>query len=179
MNMKCSNCGNSNATTHIKQNINGQVSEAYLCPECAEKAGVGGMFSGFGSFGFGGFSPFGSLLGSFFDEGFSPRSIAPSKRCGICGSSFSEIAERGQVGCSQCYDTFSGELAPSIERIHGRTSHTGKQPGGCSSSDKTPDKTSELELLRKQMDEAVKKQEYEQAAVLRDKIRELEANLNG
>ncbi|MBQ6797458.1 MAG: UvrB/UvrC motif-containing protein, partial [Clostridia bacterium] len=30
-----------------------------------------------------------------------------------------------------------------------------------------------------QMDEAVKKQEYEQAAVLRDKIRELEANLNG
>lgn len=176
--MKCTNCSNNNATTHIKQNINGQISEAYLCPECAEKAGVGGMFSGFGGFGFGNFSPFSSLLGSLFDDSYTARSIAPSKRCETCGSTFSHIAENGQAGCSDCYDTFAAELAPSIKRIHGKATHTGKLPD-TKHEDKTVSVKTQLADLKKQMDEAVKKQEYEQAAVLRDKIKELEAGLNG
>lgn len=175
--MKCSNCGNNNATTHIRQNINGKVSEAYLCPECAEKAGVGGMFGGLGGFGSFGFSPFGSLLGSLFDDALPRRSIAPSKRCGTCGLTFSQIAESGEAGCPDCYDVFSSELAPSIERLHGRTSHNGKRPGASSGEIKKDDPRSQLEALRQQMSEAVEKQEYEQAAVLRDKIKELEGKL--
>lgn len=178
--MKCTNCGNNNATTHIKQNINGQVSEAYLCPECAEKAGVGGMFSDFGGFGFGGFSPFGSLLGTLFGDAHTPRSLNPARRCQTCGCTFSDIAKNGKAGCPDCYDTFVNELNASIQRIHGITSHTGKQPKrGTSTEEKKDDKTAQLVLLKKQMSEAVEKQEYEQAAVLRDKIKELEASING
>ena len=35
--MKCTNCGMNNATCHYRYNINGKVTEAHLCPDCAAK----------------------------------------------------------------------------------------------------------------------------------------------
>ena len=33
--MKCDRCGKNEATFHYKTNINGRVTEAHLCPDCA------------------------------------------------------------------------------------------------------------------------------------------------
>ena len=185
--MKCSRCNNE-ATTHLHQNINGQVTEAWLCSECAEKMGIGGMFGSFGGFGdFSSLGSFDSLLGSIFGGSSSARALPKQTRCSVCGSSFSDIAERGKVGCAECYDLFASQLRPTIERIHGRNTHAGKQPGKVTpdAQSKQNDKTeaaagSKAETketvasLRKELKKAVEHEEYEKAAQLRDRIRAME-----
>ena len=109
--MLCQNCGKNEATTHIKQVINGDTAERHLCSDCAEHLGYGDAFSGFG------FDVAG-LFGNFF------------------GSSF----------------IFSSAEPVSEEEA----------------------KTDEREELKKQMDEAVAAQNFELAAQLRDRIKELE-----
>jgi len=94
-----------------------------------------------------------------------------SLRCDKCGSTFNDIVRSGKIGCGDCYSTFYDKLLPSLERLHGRTSHEGKIPNGIV---EVPDKT-EKEKLQDELDEAVKSQDYEKAAELRDKIKEMES----
>lgn len=189
--MKCSRCNNE-ANTHLHQNINGQVSDIWLCSDCAEKMGVGGMFSSFG--GFGGFGDFGlsgdfdSLLGSIFG-GAPLRAMPKQTRCNVCGMSFSDIAEKGKVGCANCYELFADQLKPTIERIHGKNIHVGKLPGKnapTGSEPNLPEKSKAkatkaepqveetVDSLRAELKKAVQNEEYEKAAQLRDRIREME-----
>lgn len=192
--MKCQNCGKNEVNVHLRQNINGQVSEYALCSECAEKLGVGGMFADFGSFGgFGGinllggmdpFAGFESLLGNMLSGG-AVKSLPRTQRCGLCGSSFDDIARRGKAGCAECYEQFADRLNPSIERLHNRTRHIGKMPGRPSAagsekvqSDEKPAAASApvetVDTLRTQLREAVAREDYERAAILRDRIKEME-----
>ena len=46
--MLCQNCGKNEATTHIKQIVNGDMAESHLCAECAKNLGYSDMLSGFG-----------------------------------------------------------------------------------------------------------------------------------
>lgn len=197
--MKCQHCGKNEVNVHLRQSINGQVSEYALCSECAEKLGVGGMFADFGSFGsFGGMNlldgfPFGGLLGSMMG-GSATKTLPQTRRCKLCGSSFDDIANRGKAGCAECYELFGDRLAPSIERIHNRARHIGKLPGKAAQASNTPadapaaqtvptdrqvkkqaaHQTDSLESLRARLKDAVAKEEYEQAAILRDRIKEME-----
>lgn len=194
--MKCQHCGKNEVNVHLRQSINGQTSEYALCSECAEKLGVGGMFADFDSFGgFGGMNflnsfPFGGsmfapLFGSMMG-GSAAKTLPQTRRCELCGSSFDDIAKRGKTGCAQCYDTFGDRLAPSIERMHNRTRHIGKLPGKAAPAPTAPpsaqrqvskpetSKADTVETLRARLNEAIAKEEYEQAAVLRDRIKEME-----
>lgn len=82
-----------------------------------------------------------------------------------------DIAKTGKVGCAQCYETFFDDLLPSIRRIHGNTRHTGKLAG---SAGKELRVVNELEQARQELHDAIEKQEFEKAAKLRDRIKELE-----
>lgn len=194
--MKCQHCGKNEANVHLRQNINGQVTEHALCSQCAEQMGVGGMFADFGSFGgFGGlgmmngfdhFAGLGSLLGSMLG-GTQQRTLPRTTRCKVCGSSFDDIAARGKLGCADCYELFADRLAPSIERMHNRAKHVGKLPGRPAAENKPaapvqvqPEKKPEppvetAEDLRAQLRAAVAAEEYEKAAILRDRIKEMES----
>ncbi len=163
--MLCQSCEKRQATTHIKTILNGELKEFNLCPECAAKLGYGSFF---GNFGF----DLDKLFGSFM-EGFGTTKT--SKRCKFCGSSFEDIAKSGKVGCAQCYDEFYDELLPSIQRIHGRTSHAGKLARSAGAEVKIKN---EMSQCRYELEQAVKAQEFEKAAELRDRIRELEKGLN-
>lgn len=169
--MLCQRCNKNEVTTHYTQNVNGQITEYHLCSECAEAMGIGGMFSGFGGFGGFTFSPLGGMLGSMLGAPAYSHSALPTvERCELCGSSFSDIAERGKAGCAKCYEVFRNQLMPSIERLHGNTSHAGKRPDGGAASVKQ----SELEGLKEKLRQAIDAQEYEKAAEYRDRIKELE-----
>lgn len=85
---------------------------------------------------------------------------------------FSEIAQSGRAGCPECYTTFYDRLLPSIQRIHGKTRHTGKIPAEGSENGR---REREIEQLRKQLSDCIMRQEYEQCAALRDRIHELES----
>ncbi len=159
--MLCQACEKRQATTHIKTILNGELKEYNLCSECAHKNGYSSFF---GDLNF----DLDKLFGSFMD------SIGPSKirkRCQCCGSSFEDIAKSGKVGCAECYDVFYDELLPSVQRIHGRTSHTGKLAHSAGTEVKV---RNEIARYRAELEKAIKSQEFEKAAELRDKIKELE-----
>lgn len=167
--MKCNHCGKNEANTHYKKIINGKKEEMYLCDECAKELGVMDEFS---------FEPFSmdSILGdSFFGNllgaGASAfNSLAGIDRCTYCGSSFNDIVNSGKVGCSHCYEKFEDKLTPSIEKLHGRTKHIGKNVSYEAENDEQPN---EIATLKAELKQAIQEQRFEDAAVLRDKIKSI------
>ncbi len=168
--MLCQSCQKKQANTHIKTIVNGELTEMSLCSECASKLGYGNVFSHM--------FDLGSLMSGFMGEP-STSALAPEEKCPMCGSTFYAISKSGKVGCAECYNVFYDKLLPSIKRIHGNTVHAGKRAGD-SASHKLPAQSSaevqkdETAVLKRQLDEAVKSQEFERAAQLRDRIKELE-----
>lgn len=166
--MLCENCGKYAATTHIKTNINGQVIQKHLCSVCASKSGYNQSFG------------LDSLFGSFFGESLKAQPLADTrKRCEGCNITFDEIVKRGKVGCDKCYDTFLEQLIPSLQRMHGKAKHIGKKPLAKAKIIEQKAQQNELENLKATLEECIKNQEFEQAAVVRDKIKELEGKQNG
>lgn len=161
--MICELCKNHQASTHIKSMVNGEYSELWLCADCASKKGYGNFFAQTGT-------DFSSFLGNFFGDGLPSRTSA--SRCKRCGSSFADIARSGKVGCSECYSEFYDDLLPSIQKIHGNIQHTGKVAANASADVKIARK---IEKTRQELAIAVKNQNFELAAQLRDKINEMEA----
>ena len=125
-----------------------------------------------------------SLLGNLFDNAIEAASKVDIEEREIkllakmSGNNlYSEIAKTGHVGCADCYDVFGDELFPLIRRIHGNTTHCGKN------SDRTvqkaekhePTKEEKIAQLKNELDAAVKEQNFERAAELRDTIKGMEA----
>jgi protein arginine kinase activator len=168
--MKCQKCGANNANTHVKTIINGEFKEYDLCSDCAKKMGYTNVFTDIDS-------EFSSLLGSFFGNVLPARTQAT--RCEFCGSTYSDIAKSGHVGCANCYEVFAQQLLPSIRRMHGNTTHCGKHSEQAANSkpEKAAEETKEQKIarLKSELDKAVQEQNFEQAAKLRDMIKEMEA----
>lgn len=169
--MKCQKCGKNTANTHVKTIINGEFREYDLCSECAHKMGYTNVFADMEN-------DFSSLLGSFFTNVLPARTQAT--RCEFCGSTYPEIAKTGMVGCAHCYELFADQLYPSIRRMHGNTTHCGKNSGRAAEKSEKPEKPAEetkeetIKKLQSELDAAVKEQNFERAAELRDKIKEME-----
>lgn len=151
-------------TTHVKTIVDGELTEYLLCAECAQKLGYGSMLTGLGL-------SFGGALGKIFGSGGGFDTV----RCRCCGASFEEIARSGKVGCAECYDTFRDRLMPLIQQIHGGAKHRGKVPGGDLPLARPE---GQLAVLRDRLREAIGREDFERAAVLRDGIRRLEAGKN-
>ena len=98
------------------------------------------------------------------------------KSCPICGITFAEFRKEGRLGCSYDYVCFQEDVEPLLKSIHGAKIHRGKRPTQQVSS---PDRQNELILLRREMQEAVEKEDYERAGQLRDQIQELESAPSG
>lgn len=153
--MFCDKCGKNYATTHIKTVVNGIVTEQNLCSECAAESG----YTGFGG---GSISQIlSTMLGG---NNFNSNGV----KCSHCGTDFAEISKTGKVGCSECYKTFKKELLPYLRRIHGSVKHTGNVPNIEVSKKDT------VQELKTRLSRLIEEENYEEAAVVRDKIRELE-----
>ena len=168
--MLCQSCGKKTATTHIKTIVNGKLMEYHLCTDCAKHKGYGNIFSNWGM-------DFSNLLGGFLGNSLDNSQVT---RCPSCGASFEEITRSGKIGCADCYKTFRSQLLPVIQRIHGTTHHKGKVPGGSAlrvtggEHQIMPVKESPLDEKKRLLKQAIEKQDFEQAAVLRDQIKEME-----
>ncbi len=164
--MKCQHCNNREANTHIRRIINGKKEEMYLCEECAKELGVMNDFD-FEPFSFDGL--FSNLLGAG-TRAFN--SLVGIDSCSSCGTTVSDIINSGRVGCADCYDKFEDRLMPSIEKLHGKTKHIGKNvtyTTTTNSDDEVPKNS--IETLKEELKKAVQEQRFEDAAVLRDKIK--------
>ena len=163
--MLCQNCGKYEATTHVKRIINGESAEVHLCSDCAKALGYNDVFGGFGN-------TFGDLLGSFFGEPQVGAISSRTLRCEKCGNTFNDIVNSGKIGCADCYTTFYDKLLPSLQRIHGKTRHEGKNPT-IIKAEATNIKINPVEDLENELKQAIEEQNFEKAAQLRDKINEL------
>ncbi|WP_422447014.1 UvrB/UvrC motif-containing protein [Thermoanaerobacterium sp. DL9XJH110] len=175
--MMCQECQKRPATVHITKIVNGEKSQMHLCEECAREKHLG-FSAGLNPFGFDDETDFsiGKLLSSFFEpENQGYKQTPDSLKCDRCGLSFPRFTQTGRFGCSHCYDAFKGQLDPMLRRIHGKTFHVGKVPRRSGSEIRIKN---ELNRLKRELQEAINAEEYERAAVLRDRIKELEQKKN-
>lgn len=158
--MVCEICGQREATVHVTEIEQGQLREIHMCEECARKQGesMGGPFS---------WADLLAGLAGVVSEGVVDSSV----RCPRCGRGFADFRRTGRLGCSECYATFEDGLVPIIRRVHGATTHTGRRPA-CVATQAPA--ACNIEDLRRRLAEAVANEEYEEAARLRDALRELE-----
>jgi protein arginine kinase activator len=159
--MKCQKC-TKQATLHITEVINDEhFEELHLCEECAQKyihepqQHAGGAKGG--------------EAGAI--EETDEATALNQRECPVCGIKFVEFRNSGRLGCPHDYQEFREELTPLLENIHGETRHCGKTPRRLPQNKQTQ---SELLQLRKQLQQAVTREAYEEAARLRDRIRKLE-----
>ena len=177
--MLCSNCGKNEANVRYTRIINGEKTEYILCDECAKKAGLEDIdFS----------MPinFSNFLSDFFDD----DSLLPSftshqnSRCHKCGLSFDDFVKNGKFGCGECYSTFEDKLDSILKNLHGSSKNVGKAPKRLPKKanvvnhnnveeNKVDEKRARIDKLSKDLELAIKEERYEDAAKIRDEIKQI------
>lgn len=170
--MRCERCNDKEAAVHITTIKNGEKKALHLCGDCAAE-------EGYFAWSFEPQFPIHGLLGGVMQKmtGDGPVSVAGTRACSACGRTYREFARTGFLGCTDCYQAFSDAIDPLIQRMQAGTVHRGKQPDRDrpSVATKRISTAEQVGDLRAELQEAVSKEEYEKAAQLRDRIRELEA----
>ena len=96
---------------------------------------------------------------SFFASPVLPKS------CPSCGTTFVDFNKTGLFGCPDCYTFFENDLIEPLKNLHGAFLHVDTNP-----------EADELAALKKRLQEAIATENYEEAARLRDCIKEMKAD---
>lgn len=161
--MLCSICGKNEATAHLTEIVNDKMTKLHLCESCAKEKGAE-MEEHFG---------LSDLLAGLADLGANLEPGAMSAiKCAACGFTYQDFKKTGRLGCGDCYEAFKKHLDPLLKRIHGANRHVGKVP---LMAGKTVKENRTLQDMKARLEKAIKAEEFEEAAKLRDMIRELDA----
>ena len=164
--MLCSICGQIEASIHVEGVLDNKSIKLHLCEKCAQEKGMEldiakPKFS------------LVDLLANLSDWEIPGHKNLETVRCPSCGLSYSQFREVGRLGCAECYTTFSVQLEPLLKRIHGNSRHlVGKSVARAEGGSGIDEKT-----LRKQLDEAIAAEEFEEAARLRDSLKKTKGRL--
>ena len=182
--MLCDNCKVNQATVHLTEIIDEEMTELHLCEDCArEKSAT--MEQHFG---------LSDLLAGLADLG---TQVGPEEEtkvsCPNCGMAYSDFKRIGRLGCSGCYHSFEKSLTGLLKRIHGSSQHVGKapslpatppparlpaapksEPSATPRGERPKEPKDPLQELREKLQKAVREEAFEEAAKLRDKIHEME-----
>jgi protein arginine kinase activator len=167
--MLCDNCKVNQATVHLTEIIDEEMTELHLCEDCArEKSATMDHHFGLSDL-LAGLADLGAQIGTETDVKIA---------CQNCGMTYNDFKRIGRLGCSECYQSFEKSLTGLLKRIQGSSHHIGKTPSAplprphaAAKSEKAKDA---LQELREKLQKAVQAEAFEEAAALRDKIRELE-----
>ena len=168
--MNCQSDGCDRDATHHETIIeDGRVKEVHLCEECAREKtepvqktiSLSDILS--------------TLLSQIGGKGLTELA---NVSCPSCGMSYTDFRSSGRLGCGHDYEAFELALVPLLEKIQYAAGHTGKQPGRQTGAQK---EEHEILRLRRALERAVQREEYETAAELRDRLNRLteQANVNG
>jgi protein arginine kinase activator len=167
MPVKCQRCEKP-ATFHITELTDDKPRELHFCEDCAksylekeheEAKAATPTLAG--------------VLAQQLKLGQTANELArlDQKACPVCGITFFEFRKQGRLGCPHDYVCFERELDPLIMNIHGESTHTGKRPKRFV---RNTDKQTEIIRLRRDMQAAVEKEDYERASQIRDELLKLE-----
>ena len=103
---------------------------------------------------------------------FTPATVYREvTRCPVCGQTLSDFKRTGKLGCSECYTAFKSPLNEVLRQVHRNPVHVGKIPGNMRAE---LSKKHKLRELKNALQEAVKNENYEEAAKLHKEILEIE-----
>jgi len=157
--MKCQNCGNNEVNFRYSSNINGNVTEALLCSDCARK------------------------LGYLNDETFS---FAMPSLSGMVSDFFGDSVFSGFPGLSSGFrmPPFQGfaalpmyfePVSPKYSEPSAPEKSAVPAQGVDIEAGDDIKKRRELNMLREQMKKAAEEENFEKAAELRDEIKKFES----
>lgn len=162
--MMCDECGIRPATIRLMSVVDGEKIARDLCAHCLtdvkktlpslDLSGLDGMLA--------------SLLAATKKMGVAQPEIDIT--CPHCNMTYAAFQQGGMLGCANCYHAFREPLEVLLKRIHGHTQHMGRSTG--STGEGIAQKLNVMNL-RQQLAKAIASEEYEQAASLRDRIREI------
>jgi protein arginine kinase activator len=161
--MLCDICKKTEATVHLTQIVEGKMLKVDLCESCAKEKGVQEAA---------GFSLADLLVGLGAAEEIKVES--PGAQCPVCGFTHADFKKTGRLGCSACWETFEAGLASLLKAMHKGEHHLGKVPVKAMHTLALSGKVREL---TERLEKAVHEEKYEDAAQIRDEIRELESKL--
>lgn len=176
--MLCENCKKNEANVRYTQIVNGIKKEMHLCEECSRKLGINDM-------NFNMPIDFSSFFGDFLNEynhSFMPLLETEKKLvCDKCKMTYDDFIETGKFGCSNCYNIFSENIDPILKRLHGSNRYIGRKAKNTKSSKKIEElqtkvdtKDSKIANLKNELKKMIKEEKYEEAAKIRDQIKEIE-----
>ena len=157
--MLCQICKKKNATVHYTEVSNNKIVEIHLCQKCALEKGIS-------------FKPeflLADLMAGLVQLEKSPK-LQKGEKCSNCGLDYSGFREMGRLGCVKCYETFKESLGTLLKNIHGSSSHIGKVPA---TAEQEVDSVIVVKKLRDRLEKFVEREEFEEAARMRDEIRKL------
>lgn len=152
---------------HLTSIVNGAMTEEHLCGQCAAAAGITGH----------GTEAAGDIQ-NMLSQALEASKLAPqilgqgggAAKCPHCGTTADEIRRTGKLGCPRDYEVFGGMQGLVAAAQAGATRHVGKVPGTASPETKLAVLTARAEHLQGRLDGAVRREDYESAAKLRDEI---------
>jgi protein arginine kinase activator len=157
----CHFCGQP-ATIHYTSIVAAEKVEQHLCEGCARERGVIAADA----------TPAAplnlqALVQLILGQHPPPAADAGSLKCPECGLKYAQFRADGRLGCPHDYDAFRDALLPLLERIHRDADHRGKAPRRAAGR-------ADLADLRADLNRAIRDERYEDAAALRDRIRQKE-----
>lgn len=164
--MICNKCSSNRATIHIIDIKPEGIRDLHVCEECAKKRGFIPEIS----------SNIDELLRMIGEEQVlgepnSENNVEDdSPKCPQCAFSAKDISRSSKFGCEEDVALFRNEIKPVLMKIHNATKHTGRSASFCSDNSR---KQQALQAFENQLADALKSEDYELAARLRDKIKGL------
>jgi len=162
--MMCEICGENEAVVHIQQIIGDDVFELHLCEDCAHQKGISTNDDKIEL-------SISEILTGLLDREEITEKNLKKRKCAKCGKKYEDFKKEGKVGCIECYNTFHAEIRSLVKNICGTVRHNGKYPTKLKMY-----KTLliDKEQIKQRLRDAIKKENYEEAACLRDRILEIE-----
>ncbi|MGP1588059.1 MAG: UvrB/UvrC motif-containing protein [Treponemataceae bacterium] len=158
--MLCDYCKEVEASVIVKQVVNEKRFLFHLCQDCAEKLGVFDCENDKISM---------EKLVSNLSKIFSTKL---NLVCPVCSQRFEDIARRKKVGCPECYGVFSEQIKNLLkDEFKVKNSYTGSLPKQISNFRSL---LTDRAVLQNKLKKAIEKEEYEKAALYRDRLKNLE-----
>lgn len=172
--MLCQDCKKREAQVHLTQIVNNEKLSLSLCKECAAARG---FHSPLDNVPF----PLAEILSGL------AKNVMPVEEetgeeiaCQNCSMTFEQFTRQGRFGCGECYSAFRPRLESIMRKIHGASLHRGRSPE-LSKVEAEVDKAAlpvrEEERLETELHAAIKAEDFERAAELRDKLKAVREKL--
>lgn len=166
--MLCENCNHNKAVLSVKEILLGQEKNTFYCESCAIEKGFSDVL-------YSHHLHMESLITSLLEQDKHLEEIDWKEKICNCGYTLDDFKKNGILGCPQCYVTFKPVIMNLFDQLFGTHEHIGKIPARMK---RHIQMLKQLELFNAELEEMLKNENYERAAYLRDRIKELKISLN-